>query len=248
MSLAGINAASSDALRAQLPARHELKFYINPGDYLILRGLLDKVLRRDVHGDANNNYSIRSLYFDDAYNAAYLQKLDGVEVRDKYRIRIYKCSDKEIFLERKRKQGELIQKSSVRITRRLCDQIISGDPTGMERAENELVQDMYRQMRTRLMRPVVIVDYVREAYCHPVENVRITFDKQLRTGLFSRDLFNPDLPTVSPLDGQEMILEVKYDRFLPQYIRDILENVPGNRCAISKYVLCRRFEPIEWLQ
>ena len=48
MSLAGINAASSDALRAQLPARHELKFYINPGDYLILRGLLDKVLRRDV--------------------------------------------------------------------------------------------------------------------------------------------------------------------------------------------------------
>lgn len=137
MSLAGINAASSDALRAQLPARHELKFYINPGDYLILRGLLDKVLRRDVHGDANNNYFIRSLYFDDAYNAAYLQKLDGVEVRDKYRIRIYKCSDKEIFLERKRKQGELIQKSSVRITRRLCDQIISGDPTGMERAEND---------------------------------------------------------------------------------------------------------------
>ena len=87
--------------------------------------------------------------------------------RDKYRIRIYRYSDKEIFLERKRKMGDLIQKSSVQITRRLCDQLIAGDPRGLQTSSNPLLQDMYVQMRLRLMRPAVIVDYAREAYLHP---------------------------------------------------------------------------------
>lgn len=229
--------------RLALPARHELKFYINRAELEALRTRLSPVLSLDSHC-ARGPYAIRSLYFDDAYDSAYNEKLCGVMHRDKYRIRIYNYSDDVIFLERKRKVGDLIQKSSARITRRLAERLIEGDPSGLQGAKNDLLRDMFVLMRTRLLRPRVIVDYCREAYVHPVEDVRITFDTGLRTGLSSVDMFNPDIPTLCPHDDDLEILEVKFDRYLPDYINGLLSGLSAERSAISKYVLCRRFEPL----
>ena len=230
--------------RNGLPARHELKYFINPAELEALRARLRPVLKMDSHCVGGRPYVIRSLYFDDIGDSAFVDKQAGVMDRDKYRIRIYRYSDKEIFMERKRKLGDLIQKSSVQITRRLCDQIVSGDPTGLQRSSNPLLQDVYLQMRTRLLRPKVIVDYSREAYSHPAEDTRITFDLGLRTGLYSRDLFNPNLPTVCPHDRNVEILEVKFNNYLPDYVNALLRGVEAERSAVSKYVLCRRFEPL----
>ncbi len=224
--------------------RHELKYFISDAAHAQLAALLGSVLRVDSHADRNNEYFIRSLYFDDAFDTAYHTKMDGVQLRDKYRIRIYNCSDRTIFLERKHKHGEFISKSSVRITRRLCEQLMDGNPAGLDRSENPLLRDMFREMRTKCLKPAVIVDYHREAYVHPAEDVRITFDKRLHSGLFSRDLFNPALNGVSPLGPGKMILEVKFNRYLPDYIGSLLRTVPAENCAISKYTLCRGFEPL----
>ncbi|MBQ8972997.1 MAG: polyphosphate polymerase domain-containing protein [Clostridia bacterium] len=231
--------------RASLPARHEIKYFIHPAEVEDLRIRLRRALTMDSHCIGGRPYIIRSLYFDDIENSAFFDKIDGVQFRDKYRIRIYKMSDAEIFLERKRKLGDLIQKSSVQITRRLCDQIISGDPRGLYRSSNALLQDMFVQMRTRLLRPRVIVDYEREAYLYPTEDVRITFDLKLRSGLSSVELFNPSIPTVCPHDRNVEILEVKFNNYLPQHIQHLLRGVRVEKSAISKYVLCRRFEPLE---
>ena len=230
--------------KQQFPARHELKYYINRAELAALRARLTPLMRLDTHCLGGKPYLIRSLYFDDAYNTAYREKLDGIMQRDKYRIRIYNHSDAVIFLERKRKQGDLIQKSSVRITRRLCEQLMAGDPTGLQTAPDALLQDMYVQMRTMLLRPVVLVDYLREAYVHPVENTRVTFDTQLRSGLFSNRLFEADLPMISPLDEDLEILEVKFDQNLPAHVAGLLAGISATRSAISKYVLCRRYEPL----
>ena len=230
--------------RTKLPARHELKYFINPAELEVLRARLRPVMHLDSHCVDGKPYVIRSLYLDDVDDSAYYDKVSGVMARDKYRIRIYRHSDREIFLERKRKLGDLIQKSSVQITRRLCEQIMDGDPRGLQTSSSPLLQDVYVQMRTRLLRPAVIVDYEREAYLHPAENVRITFDLRLRSGLHSTELFNPDLPTVCPHDGNVEILEVKFDEYLPDHIRALLDGIQADRSAVSKYVLCRRFEPL----
>ena len=179
-----------------------------------------------------------------SYNTAYYDKMSGVMGRDKYRIRIYNLSDKAIFLERKRKIGDLIQKSSARISRKLCDQLIHGDAHELLKAENPLLNDMYREMTTKLLRPVVMVDYTRETFVYPAENVRITFDKNLKTCLHSKDLFGKNVFSVSPLDDGREILEVKYDHYLPDFIAHLLSDTPAERSAVSKYVLCRRFEPL----
>lgn len=232
---------------ANIPLRHELKYFISPKQYYLLSDALDKVLWRDPNGDENNEYHIRSLYFDTVFNDALFDKYDGVQNRNKYRIRIYNISDKVIKLECKTKVGSLISKRSLSIPRDLCEQLITGDPTGLEATRSGLLGDMFREMTVNLMRPVVIVDYVREAYLHPAEEVRITFDKQLRTGLRSIDLFNPNVPTMPPFENGEIILEIKYNRVLPPYIRNLINTYCGDaqHSAISKYTWCRKYEMLE---
>ena len=230
-----------------IPLRHEQKYFVSPGEYQILRRALDRVLQRDPNGDENNEYHIRSLYFDTMYNDAVIDKLDGVKERDKFRIRIYNFSDRLIRLECKTKVNQLISKRSLAIPKLLAEQLIAGDPAGLERTRSGLLRDMYREMVLDRLRPVVLVDYVREAYIHPAEEVRLTFDKHLHTGLGSIDLFNPAVPTVPVFDNDDIIMEIKFNRVMPPYIRDLLcTHVWTARVsAISKYVWCRRFEGFE---
>lgn len=229
-----------------IPLRHELKYFITPAELRVLRGVLTPVMQLDPNGNENNEYHIRSLYFDTINDDALEEKIAGVGNRKKYRIRIYNFSDKVIKLECKSKYGDLISKQSVTIPRELADQLIAGDPEGLQRMRHPLLHDVYREMKTRLLRPAVIVDYVREAYIHPAEEVRVTFDKQLRTGLFSSDMFNKEIPTYPVFDDPVEILEVKYDEFLPSYIQSILSGITAQRSAISKYTWCRRYENKEF--
>ena len=229
-----------------IPLRHELKYFITPAEMSVLRGILTPVMQLDPNGDENNEYHIRSLYFDTINDDALEEKIAGVGNRKKYRIRIYNFSDKVIKLECKSKYGDLISKQSVSIPRDLCEQLIAGDPEGLQRMRHPLLHDVYREMKTRLLRPAVIVDYTREAYIHPAEEVRITFDKQLRTGLYSHDMFNRSIPTYPVFDDPVEILEVKYDEFLPTYIQSILSGITAQRSAISKYTWCRRYENKEF--
>ena len=229
-----------------IPLRHELKYFITPAEMNVLRGILTPVMQLDPNGNERNEYHIRSLYFDTINDDALEEKIAGVGNRKKYRIRIYNFSDRVIKLECKSKYGDLISKQSVTIPRELADQLIAGDPEGLQRMRHPLFHDVYREMKTRLLRPAVIVDYVREAYIHNAEEVRVTFDKQLRTGLFSSDMFNKDLPTYPVFDDPVEILEVKYDEFLPSYIQSILSGITAQRSAVSKYTWCRRYENKEF--
>ena len=229
-----------------IPLRHELKYHITPAELGVLRGVLRPLMQLDPNGNENNEYHIRSLYFDTINDDALEEKIAGVGNRKKYRIRIYNFSDRVIKLECKSKYGDLISKQSVSIPRELAEQLIAGDPEGLQRMRHPLFHDVFREMRTRLLRPAVIVDYVREAYIHPAEEVRITFDKQLRTGLYARDMFNPALPTYPVFDDPVEILEVKYDEFLPSYLQSVLSGVTAQRSAVSKYTWCRRYENKEY--
>jgi SPX domain protein involved in polyphosphate accumulation len=228
-----------------IPLRHELKYLLSPLQADVVRRHLQPVLSLDPHTAKNGGqYSIRSLYFDTAFDDALYDKMSGIYYRQKYRIRIYNYSDRSIFLECKSKYGDLISKRSLKIPRDLADQLIAGDPDGLENTNYGLLSDVFREMRTRLLHPVVIVDYDREAYLHPAETVRITLDKNLHSGLSRTDMFNPYVPTVSPFDQPWTILEVKYDRVLPPYIAELLSWAVPEACrsAVSKYTWCRRFE------
>lgn len=224
--------------------RHELKYIISEGEHKLLATRLKGCLRQDRYAALNGGeYFIRSLYFDDPFDSAVADKTDGVGSRDKFRIRIYNLSDSAIKLERKHKEGQYIKKDSVSISRADCDAIVRGDFECLKHNENPFAMQFYGIFKSSYLRPKVLVDYVREPYVFPGEDVRITFDKDVRTAMRATDLFNPHLVTypVWELRGC-MILEVKFNQSLPVFVQELLTLGAAQRTAASKYVFCRQYE------
>lgn len=223
--------------------RHELKYYINYRDYVLLRSSLKALISPDPNADGNNSYHVRSLYFDDIYETALLEKIAGNDSRYKYRIRIYNFQDNVIKFEKKFKVGQYVGKDSISLTRDEYERIMAGDFDFLKDRNEQLAKEIYLEMKMYLLRPRVIVDYVREAYVSPFENCRITFDKDLRAGHMLNDIFDPQTPVMPMYDTGVMVLEVKFNRYLPEFIRRVLNNInAADRCAISKYVICRKYD------
>jgi len=218
--------------------RHELKYLINVPDWALLRMRMADVMRRDANTDQYGEYWIRSLYFDDYWNAAYEDKESGMLLRRKYRLRIYDCQDTVIHLERKSKYGPYIRKVSAPVTRGEAEAIVSGDYAFLEKSPHRLLQEFYYECTSRILRPRVIVDYDREPFIMTAGDVRITFDKHVRAGFGKMALFDPELPTLEVLPANQMIMEVKYTEFLPLQVRRLLPPRASILTAASKYVLC----------
>ena len=217
--------------------RHEWKHEISYADLLAIRQRLRAVAESDPHA-ANGCYLIRSLYFDNAADKALREKIDGVNLREKFRIRYYNGDTSVIHLEKKSKRAGLGTKYSANLTRDEAQRIVDGDLDWMMDSGRDLVRELYCKMRYQGLRPKTIVDYTREPFIYRPGNVRVTFDYDIRTGLSSTDFLNPACVTV-PAGDAPILLEVKWDAFLPDIIRDAVQT-PGRRVeAFSKYAQCR---------
>jgi hypothetical protein len=217
--------------------RHEWKHEISYLDLLCIRQRLRAVAESDPHA-ADGKYYIRSLYFDNAGDKALREKLDGVNLREKFRIRYYNGDPSLIHLEKKSKRCGLGTKYSANLSPAEAQSIVDGETDWMLASDRPLVQELYCKMKYQGLRPKTIVEYTREPYIYRPGNVRVTFDYNLRTGLGCTDFLNPDCVTV-PAGDAPILLEVKWDAFLPSVIRDAVQT-PGRReTAFSKYAQCR---------
>lgn len=196
---------------------------------------LPGLLRRDIHAGPDGGYFIRSIYFDDPDFTAYHEKLTGVKERTKYRLRFYNMDHRTVFLERKRKDGDLTGKDSVPLSGEQAPGAVPrpGYAPGRRRALGGISPSAQGRLP-----PAVVVDYQRYAYTYPVQDVRVTLDLDVRTCPYQTDGFSQRLLTVPALEPGEAVLEVKYDAFLPAPVRAVLEDVPKRREAVSKYVKC----------
>lgn len=224
------------------PYRHELKYPIPYADYTSLRKRLRTIMAADPHTDASGKYRIRSIYFDNSDDKALREKIDGIGRREKFRIRYYNDDFSFITLEKKIKIGSLCLKYDAQLTEEDCRRILNGDPAFMKDHPQELVRELYAKMHYQRLGPRVLVSYVREPYIYRAGNIRVTFDSQIRTTLYHREFLTKQISDISATDTpQDMILEVKYDAFLPEIIQDLIQ-IPGIRQqAFSKYGACRRF-------
>ncbi|MBR0521828.1 MAG: polyphosphate polymerase domain-containing protein [Firmicutes bacterium] len=220
--------------------RHEWKHEITYMDMLCIRQRLRAVARSDPHA-ADGKYLIRSLYFDNAKDKALREKVDGVNMREKFRIRYYNGDTSLIHLEKKSKINGLGTKYSADLTKEEAQAIVDGDTDWMLGCGRPLVEELYCKMRYQGLRPKTIVDYTREPFIYGPGNVRVTFDYDIRTGLGCTDFLDPDCVTV-PAGDAPIILEVKWDAYLPTVIKDCVQT-PGRRAAaFSKYAQCRVYD------
>lgn len=217
--------------------RHEWKHEINKSDMIILRQRLQTIAQTDKH-TIDGKYKIRSLYFDNPSDKALLEKINGVNIREKFRIRYYNDDASLINLEKKSKFGGLGRKAKTILSKEEAQAIVDGDYRWMMKSKRPLAEELYSKITTQGLRPKTIVDYIREPYVYPPGNVRITMDYNIRTGLGCTDFLNPECITV-PAGNTSIILEVKWDAYLPDIIRDAIQLEGRRTSAFSKYAACR---------
>ncbi len=216
--------------------RHELKHLLSRQDLLILRQRFQAVAQPDPHA-IHGTYHIRSLYFDTPSDKALREKLDGISRREKFRIRLYNGDPATLHLEKKSKLGGLGNKQHAPLTPAEAEAILRGEWGWMLDSNRPLLAELYYKMRTQQLRPKTIVDYTREPYVYLPGNVRLTLDYDIRTGLACTDLLHPCLTI--PAGDAPVLLEVKWDSFLPGIIRDAIQLEGRRTTAFSKYAQCR---------
>lgn len=221
--------------------RHELKYTIHHGDYLILQPRLRTVLQLDSHAGPSGVYYIHSIYFDNYQDKALREKIDGVQKREKFRIRWYNDNLSFLTLEKKMKVNDLCMKFDAEISLEQCKRILKGDTGWMLTSGNALLQEFSCKQKQLLLQPRVLVSYRREPYVYAPGNVRVTFDSHVRTSLYDRDFFRASRTDIDADDSGQIILEVKYDRYLPEIVRDLLQLGRFRQNAFSKYGVCRRY-------
>lgn len=220
--------------------RNEIKFVINKDSAEILKQKLSLLMNIDSNSyTEDNSYFIRSLYFDDLYSNAYYEKMDGVEYRKKYRIRLYNNDTNFIRLECKHKHENKTSKDQILIDKDICDKIINGNVEDIDINKDNLLTKFIMDYRLRSLRPSIIVDYKRLAYTYPVSDVRVTFDSKIRSGRYNYNLYDEDLDTYKVIDDNEVVLEVKFNEILPEQIAIVLSTIPMIRQAFSKFAVCR---------
>lgn len=219
--------------------RHELKYLISYQEMAIIKERLEKVMYLDKNV-IDGKYLISSLYFDDYEDSCYYDVAAGVDLRKKYRLRLYNHDSSEVSLESKSKKNNMILKSSVRLNKCEASQLVIGKYLRNQN-DNKLKKELTYQMMANGYHPVVIVEYERIPYVYEHGNVRITFDINVKS---SSDIsrFMDNYQRLRPvLERNTLILEVKYDGYLPSIIYDCINIGSLQQLSISKYVLCRRY-------
>ncbi|MBQ7557150.1 MAG: polyphosphate polymerase domain-containing protein [Lachnospiraceae bacterium] len=220
--------------------RHEWKHEISQSDLISVRSRMSAVGEADPHA-RDGRYLIRSLYFDNMSDRALREKVNGVNRREKFRIRYYNFDQSLIHLEKKSRLNGLGTKYSASLTPEQVQRIIDNDIEWMITDPQPLIRELYAKIKGQGLKPRTIVDYTREPFIYRPGNVRVTLDYHIRTGLRNVDFLDRECVTV-PVPGDPIILEVKWDDFLPDIIRDAVQ-LPGRRVtAFSKYAQCRVYD------
>ena len=220
--------------------RHELKYIMPQTSKEDLIQRFKSILSIDPNcPESREGYLVRSLYFDDYYQSAYVDKLMGLDHRKKYRIRVYNGCMDTIKLECKHKVRDGIYKESAFLEKEQYHAILAGDIGTLAGELESLLQRFCLEMRCNRLAPRVIVDYDRIPLICPYGDVRITLDMHIRAGIQGYDISAAAIPAMEVLPG-EMVLEVKYTHYLPSLIREVLAGIAECSTAVSKYVLCAR--------
>lgn len=221
--------------------RHEYKYLCDSMQNVLLKMRAKGVLREDDHARDTGYYNIRSLYFDTPEDGCYWENESGVDKRDKYRIRIYNANTDKIVLEKKSKERQMTLKESCPISKEICISLMQNKAIQITEEMSGMQRKLLLEMKLKAMRPVVIVEYQRFPFVEKNGNIRITFDENIRSSNKIEYFLDERIQTRPIMEVGKSIMEVKWDEFLPSYIKQHMQLETLQWGSFSKYYLCRKY-------
>lgn len=220
-------------------SRRELKYIASLAEMHRIKSKLAVVMKGDSH-NKENGYLVRSLYFDTLSDSDFEEKVDGYDSRQKIRLRVYDLDSQTAKLELKEKTGLAQRKRSLLLTRQEAEAMMNGEYGFLLDREETLAHSLYTFIITKGYRPKCIVEYDRLAYWEDVNDIRITFDMNLRaTEANLKGLFDKNLVLYPVCSKSEVTMEVKHNGFLYTYIKEIISIANRMQVSNSKYIRAR---------
>ena len=221
--------------------RHEYKYVSSLEKIELIKSSVQSIMDLDAHAGELGEYSVRSVYFDDYYDTCYYDNINGTDPREKFRIRIYNANSSKINLELKIKQKSKTKKLSCGLSKELCEEILGGNIPYINAIDSSLYRKFILQLQTRRLQPKIIVEYDRIPYVYADGNVRVTFDKNIRSSVQCADFLQKELFFRPVMERGKHLMEVKFDEFLPDFIDCLVTNEELKQDTFSKYFLCRKY-------
>ena len=236
------------------PLRYEYKYFVPMSKLDLLRDMINPFTKLDKYASSrpSKEYTVRSIYFDTPDFECYTTKIAGLKHRNKVRLRGYNEEDGSniVFMEIKRKyEGPIMKnrapirfedfKKLVRSEGQSVDDLVDNTKKFAEARDN--ARRFLYNIYARKMRPVVVVIYEREPflsnYYDPENNLRITLDKNLRCCPYPAigELFE-EKRLQHALRGY-FILEVKFNKYYPSWMKTIIGTLGLHRESASKYCI-----------
>ena len=225
-------------------SRFEIKYILNTKTSNDIQKIIKDFMILDGYAKfmSNNQYFVRSLYFDNDNYDNFNEKVDGLKIRHKFRIRTYlkeRSDSSIIYLEKKGRLNERTYKIRNKIEFDQLDIILKKKDIFKLHNTNinmpllsEFIIDSYKKR----IKPKVIIDYFRKPFINKRGNYfRLTFDNNLSSTI-SKNLFSSQHQSKKTIPGYE-ILEVKFDRTIPPWFQKVIQNFQLKRLSVSKYVL-----------
>lgn len=194
----------------------------------------------------DQQYTVRSVYYDTRNFKCYEEKIEGFKFKKKLRIRGYDTLDEKsvVFLEIKHKVQDFIGKNRAPVRWQNIRQVFSDYEHSVHlpfapgsKEEDDARRFLYNYYRKKMI-PVVLVSYEREAFYSQFDStLRITFDKNVRSRLYpTLDSLYVDraMKFVMP---SRFVFEVKFFGSLPQWVRKTINQFDMQRLAVSKFAM-----------
>jgi len=230
----------------QILYRYEFKYILNKK----ISNQIEKEARNfmiydgHVKKELNNKYFVRSLYFENNFASNFYEKVDGMKIRRKYRLRTYSNffdPKVPIFFEVKGRISERTYKKRINVKNKYLNLFLSQSQNFNLLnlyPNNEMIINFIFDSFRKNLKPLILVDYKRRPYINKFGlYFRLTFDTNLLSSktnnLFSNDKYSSWLECKAGYT----ILEVKFDRSIPAWFHRIIQCYNLKRKSISKFVL-----------
>lgn len=205
--------------------------------YLLSQAQKEELLRHVsnyVTRDKHFRSSMRNIYFDTVNFDLVARSIEKPIFKDKFRVRSYDdpAKSKEVFLEMKMKYKGISHKRRTRISYEEYQSYLHDHDFD----QHDLIwREIDYYFRYYDLRPMMYVAYDRESYAGTQdENLRITFDANLRSRMKNLELTN-DRGTQNYFDQPTCIMEIKMMHALPLWLARALTELEIQPTSFSKY-------------
>ena len=228
-------------------SRYEFKFLLNKKKASFIENEIKHFMRYDENANKESDYKyfVRSLYFDNINSSNFYEKVDGMKIRKKYRLRTYSKinnSSNMIFLEMKGRSNQRTYKNRTKINYEdlhlFFDKKKYFNLLNIYGKENLVINNFLFDSYKKNIFPRVLIDYKRRPYINQNGlNFRLTFDSEIMSSKTNKLFDDENLLLWEECRAGYTVLEVKFERSITPWFHRIIQNYNLERLSISKFVM-----------